>query len=142
MRPVKFVVNPDLCFLSLAEIDQINKVIKLGALFKQIQQFIRKYSGINSKLALQVAYQDGKEKVPEAKNDAEEADQDMRSDNVNSGRDSRSLVGDVEAEQEQVGVYVKAFCSGVNELLAVYKEHLLSIEAEFLRDRSLTISQL
>jgi hypothetical protein len=37
---------------------------------------------------------------------------------------------------------VKAFCSGVNELLTVYKEHLLSIEADFLKDRSLTISQL
>jgi len=24
-------------------------------------------------------------------------------------------------EEEQVGVYVKAFCSGINELMSVYK---------------------
>ena len=36
MRVIKFVVNPDLRFLSIAERDQINKVIKLGALFKMI----------------------------------------------------------------------------------------------------------
>ena len=45
-------------------------------------------------------------------------------------------------EEEAVGVYVKAFCSGINELLCVYKQHLLTIEQEFLRNRSLTIAQL
>ena len=45
-------------------------------------------------------------------------------------------------EGELAGVYIKAFCSGVNELLMVYKEHLLAIEHEYLKDRSLTISSL
>ena len=40
------------------------------------------------------------------------------------------------------GVYIKAFCSGVSEILQVYKEHLLAIEAEYLKDRSLTIASL
>lgn len=39
-----------------------------------------------------------------------------------------------------MGVYIKAFCSGVNEILTVYKQHLLAIEHEFIRDRSLTIA--
>lgn len=41
-----------------------------------------------------------------------------------------------------VGVYVKAFCSGVNDLLKVYKQHLLTIEQEYLSDRALTITTL
>lgn len=41
-----------------------------------------------------------------------------------------------------VGVYLKAFCSGVNDLLKVYKQHLLTIEQEYLNDRSLTITTL
>lgn len=41
-----------------------------------------------------------------------------------------------------VGVYVKAFCSGVNDLLKVYKQNLLQIEQEYLKDRSLTITAL
>jgi hypothetical protein len=44
-----------------------------------------------------------------------------------------------ESLDELVGVYIKAFCSGVNEILTVYKEHLLAIEHEYLKDRSLTI---
>lgn len=44
--------------------------------------------------------------------------------------------------EEMNGVYIKAFCSGVNELLNVYKEHLLAIEHEYLIDRTLTISHL
>ena len=47
-----------------------------------------------------------------------------------------------EEEEQLVGVYLKAFCSGVNELLTVYKQHLLAIEHEYLRDRSLTIATL
>ena len=47
------------------------------------------------------------------------------------------------AEQDQEallnGVYIKAFCSGVSEVLGVYKEHILLVEQEFLRDRSLTV---
>lgn len=45
-------------------------------------------------------------------------------------------------ESELVGVYIKAFCSGVNEVLNVYKEHLLLIEHEYLKERSLTIPML
>ena len=41
-----------------------------------------------------------------------------------------------------VGVYVKAFCSGVNDLLRVYKQHLLTLEQEYLSDRALTITTL
>ena len=40
------------------------------------------------------------------------------------------------------GVYMKAFCSGVSEILQVYKEHLLAIEGEYIKDRSLTIASL
>lgn len=40
------------------------------------------------------------------------------------------------------GVYIKAFCSGVSEMLAVYKEHILVIEREYLKDRSLTVLNL
>lgn len=49
---------------------------------------------------------------------------------------------DLDEEPAIVGVYVKAFCSGVNEILNVYKEHLLAIEHEYLKDRSLTIPML
>ena len=53
----------------------------------------------------------------------------------------------VESEDEEdqtlfSGVYIKAFCSGVNEILTVYKQHLLAIEHEYLKDRSLTIPSL
>lgn len=40
------------------------------------------------------------------------------------------------------GVYIKAFCSGTNEILKVYKEHLLLIEHEYLKNRTLTIPSL
>lgn len=36
-------------------------------------------------------------------------------------------------------MFVKALCQGTNDILAVYKEHLLSIEHEYLKERSLTI---
>ncbi len=47
-----------------------------------------------------------------------------------------------EDSQALMGVYIKAFCSGVSEILMVYKEHLLAIEHEYLKDRSLTIASL
>lgn len=47
-----------------------------------------------------------------------------------------------EDEDTIVGVYIKAFCSGVNDLLKVYKQHLLTIEQEYLTNRSLTIQTL
>ena len=50
---------------------------------------------------------------------------------------------DQDAEDEALqGVYLKAFCSGVKEILAVYKQHLLTIEHEYLKDRTLTIASL
>lgn len=49
---------------------------------------------------------------------------------------------DESQEDENMGVYIKAFCSGVNEILSVYKEHLLAIEHEYLKDRALTIPML
>ena len=47
-----------------------------------------------------------------------------------------------EDEEALHGVYMKAFCSGVSEILQVYKEHLLAIEGEYIKDRSLTIASL
>ena len=49
---------------------------------------------------------------------------------------------DQDEEEDIIGVYIKAFCSGVDEVLNVYKEHLLAIEHEYLKDRSLTIPML
>jgi hypothetical protein len=54
-----------------------------------------------------------------------------------------SDVGEENGDEEVVGVYVKAFCQGVNsEVALVYKEHLLSIEHEYLQQRALTIPQV
>ncbi len=52
LRLIQFIVNPNMIFLSSAEIEQLNKIVQIGALFKQIQNFINKYGGINSRLAL------------------------------------------------------------------------------------------
>jgi len=49
---LRFMVNPNLNFLSRAEVDQINKIVQLGAYFKMIQTFLGKYGGISSKMAL------------------------------------------------------------------------------------------
>jgi hypothetical protein len=49
---------------------------------------------------------------------------------------------DPEDDIPLAGVYIKAFCSGVNDLLKVYKQHLLTIEQEYLNDRSVTITTL
>lgn len=59
LRQILFIVNPNLVFLSAAEIEQLNKIVQIGALFKQIQNFVNKYGGINSKLALKLAYKEG-----------------------------------------------------------------------------------
>lgn len=45
-------------------------------------------------------------------------------------------------EEDPVAVYVKAFCSGVQEVLQLYQEHLLAIEHESMQDRSLTVQGL
>jgi hypothetical protein len=62
----------------------------------------------------------------------------MRSDNMEDEDGSAIDQG----EESTVGVYIKAFCSGISELMSVYKDHLLSLEHEFMQDRTLTIAQL
>ena len=62
----------------------------------------------------------------------------MRSDRMEDENASNAEVD----ENSTIGVYIKAFCSGISELLTVYKQHILSIEHEFMRDRTLTIAQL
>ncbi len=52
---------------------------------------------------------------------------------------NRNSDNEYETVEEVHGVYIKAFCQGVSEITTVYKEHLLAIEHEYLRDRSLTI---
>ena len=36
-RQIKFMVNPNLSFLSRAEVEQLNKIVQLGAYYKMIQ---------------------------------------------------------------------------------------------------------
>lgn len=36
LRQVLFIINPNLAFLSTAEVEQLNKIVQIGALFKQI----------------------------------------------------------------------------------------------------------
>ena len=45
-------------------------------------------------------------------------------------------------EQALHGIYMKAYCSGITEILQVYKEHILEIEEEYLKDRTMTIASL
>jgi gamma-tubulin complex component 4 len=91
----------------------------LGSQYKLIKDFVDRYSGLSSQLALNLAYD-----VEVKKKKGEDSDE---SDSEN---------------QQLHGVYVKAFCSGVNEMLTIYKEHILAIEREFLQDRSLTVLSL
>lgn len=81
---------------------------------------------------MQLAYKEG----PKDGNDSADMAQ-------NIGSDMGSALDDQQEEDPALmGVYIKAFCSGVNEILTVYKEHLLAIEHEYLKDRSLTIASL
>ena len=98
----------------------INKIASLGAQYKLIKDFLDRYSGLSSKLALNLAY-DAEIKKKKDEEDSEESDSE---------------------NQQLHGVYVKAFCSGVNEMLTIYKEHILAIEREYLKDRSLTVLSL
>jgi gamma-tubulin complex component 4 len=61
------------------------------------------------------------------------------SNNNEGGEGGEAEGGEAESNEEVQGVYIKAFCQGVSEISNVYKEHLLAIEHEYLRDRSLTI---
>mgnify|MGYP001364767672 CR=1 FL=1 len=133
---LRFMVNPNLNFLSRAEVDQINKIVQLGAYFKMIKDFLAKFGGISSKMALQLAYKDNEQKDEGGNNNANGSDMN------NSLGDGAPDEENDEDEDTLHGVYMKAFCSGVSEILQVYKEHLLSIESEYLKDRSLTIASL
>ena len=105
--------------MSKAEIEQLNQLVQLGALYKQIQTFVAKYSGISSKLALKLAFKDS-----------------IGKNSFGNGNDGQNLSeqGSDQGEQlneddgQVVGVYIKAFCSGVNDLLTVYKSQLLTLE--------------
>ena len=63
----KFIVNPALRnmntnqvnehqILSAAEAELINKIVSLGAQYKLIKEFLDRYSGLSTSLALQLAY--------------------------------------------------------------------------------------
>ena len=60
----------------------------------------------------------------------------------NENNNNNNLSDDDISLEELIGVYIKAFCSGINDILTIYKEHLLAIEHEYLKDRSLTVSSL
>ena len=130
---IKFMVNPNLTFLSQAEIDQLNKIVKLGAFFKMILNFLNKFGGISSKLALQLAYKDNAQNRRDKQEDASEIDNSVNGGDNNDEDDD---------EDNLHGVYMKAFCSGVNEILQVYKQHILAIEHEYIKDRTMTIASL
>ena len=121
---LRFYTNPSLGFISAAERQQLDALVELGAMYKQLSQFLDKYSGINSKLALQVAL---------GRNQTHFVDRDQNSDDGQNPMEEEDLV---------VGVYVKAFCSGVTDLLKVYKQNLLALEQAYLNERSLTITSL
>jgi len=42
-----FQVSPRIDFLSAAEIEQINRVVSLGALYKRINAFLLRFGGIS-----------------------------------------------------------------------------------------------
>jgi len=47
-----------------------------------------------------------------------------------------------EDQIEDSSFYVKAFCSGVKEVITLYKEHILAIEHEYFVNESLNIAHL
>lgn len=136
----KFIVNPALYskgnfgkvgeesnILSASEAELINKIVSLGSQFRLLKEFLDRYSGLSSSLALHLAY------------GANEARKKEQKEQDAAGEDDEEE--DEESEQLS-GVYIKAFCSGVNEVLTVYREHILAIEQEYLKDRSLTVLSL
>lgn len=105
----KFKVSEAIEFLNE---DEINKVVILGVFYKQIAEFIKRNSGLNSQLPFILCMEDMKE----GNNDDEEI--------------------------EVTSVYIKAFCTGVHEVLNLYKEHILAIEHEYFVNDSLSITHL
>ena len=70
-------------------------------------------------------------------------EREANADGSDMDRSLDGRAGDENDDEEDLhGVYMKAYCSGISEILQVYKEHLLGIEAEYLKDRSLTIASL
>lgn len=86
-------------------------------------------------MALQLAYKDSNARRNAEVGGANNSDMDGSLDGGPPDEEN-------EDEEALHGVYMKAFCSGVGEILQVYKEHLLAIEADYLKDRSLTIASL
>ena len=74
-----------------------------------IQTFLAKFGGISSKMALQLAYKDD---LRRNNGDGGAANSDMDG-SLGGGPDD----GDAEDEEALHGVYMKAFCSGVSEIL-------------------------
>ena len=116
----KFIVNPAIYkpnqfetsehnILTASEAELINKMASLGALYKLIKEFIDKYSGLSSSLALNLAYGAKQLQKKDGKKDEDLVD----SDDGNADEDGQD-------QQQLHGVYIKAFCSGVNEMLTVY----------------------
>ena len=67
----------------------------------------------------------------------------IRAKTENKAQDEEAEGGvDEESHLSINGVYIKAFCSGVQELLSIYKEHILGLEREYLKERALTIFSL
>ena len=51
-----FILSPSLRFLTPSESDLLLQIARLGYLYKQILRFQQAYGGINTKLAIQMAY--------------------------------------------------------------------------------------
>ena len=72
-----------------------------------IQNFLTKFGGISSKLALQLAYKDNAKNEKEKNADGSDVDNSIDGDQQNEEDD----------DEELHGVYMKAFCSGVTEII-------------------------
>lgn len=134
-----FMVNPKLVtsgMLNPAEVEMFNRIVILGWWYKKIAKFQSKYGGISTKLALQLAYN---EEGAQGQGNESGNNQMEVASNRESFNGDHSDNGEYGSVEEVHGVYIKAFCQGVSEIITVYKEHLLAIEHEYLRDRSLTI---
>lgn len=97
----------DHCLFTAAEAELINRVVSLGYQYKLIKDFVDRYSGLSGKLALHLAYSSD----PRA----------IRAKDQDAGSEAESEAQEGEEEQQMNGVYIKAFCSGVSEVIAVYK---------------------
>jgi hypothetical protein len=60
-----FQVDPTHTFLSQAEVELINRVVSLGAFYKQIKAFVKRNGGISTQLAINLAYNDPSKRLDE-----------------------------------------------------------------------------